>query len=396
MRSRRLVRGSRSRAALSLALGLALVGVVALGLVTLSYAGSASASAGTTTPAGVPTTDITGASGVAIDTTPTSTATPSVGPVFPSDPSAPWMYQDKSNCLSCHGDPSLTGIMQQERPDGTSIALYVDPNQLSFSVHRFNDCTTCHGSKPHDAVSPLTKLSLAEKCGSCHQYEYNQYINSVHGAPQSSGNSDPATCTDCHSATSNPHNIVRVLDPSASTYPSNVAKTCAKCHDDPKLMGKYGIMEKVYDSYMKSFHGKAMSLSGASAALQRLNTATCVNCHGSHNISLVSDPKAPVAGMDNLLKTCQTCHPNAGPEFVKGFLGHKAANSDFLPQVYWGGKAFYIFSRVMLASGLLIVLTSVSLRVGPWATHKIKRRKKKDKPEPEPEPDQEQEQEEEE
>ena len=152
--------------------------------------------------------------------------------------------------------PSLTDIMTKQRPDGTSIALYVDPNGLEYSVHRFNDCTTCHSSKPHDVQTPLTKLSLAEKCGSCHQFEYDQYIESVHGAPQTSGNSDPATCTDCHSANSNPHNVVRVLDPSASTYPKNIAQTCAKCHDDPKLMGKYGIVEKVYDSYMRSFHGK--------------------------------------------------------------------------------------------------------------------------------------------
>jgi hypothetical protein len=312
-----------------------------------------------------------------VGSTSTSNVIPSAGPVVPFDPSAPRSYLDKSNCLSCHGNHSLTGIMTQQRPDGSSIALYVDPNQLSFSVHKFNDCTTCHTTTPHDVSTPLTKLSLAQKCGSCHAYEYNQYIKSVHGAPQASGNSDPATCTDCHSATSNPHNIVRVLDPSASTYPSNIAKTCAKCHDDPKLMGKYGIVEKVYDSYMKSFHGKAMSLSGENAALQQLNTATCVNCHGAHNITKVSDPNAPVAGMDNLLKTCQTCHPTAGPEFVKGFLGHKAANSGYLRQVYWGGKAFYIFSRLMLASGALIVLTSISLRTMPWASRKIKGRSKK-------------------
>ena len=177
------------------------------------------------------------------------------------------------------------------------------------------------------------------------------------------GNSDPATCTDCHSATSNPHNVVRVLDPAASTYPKNIAQTCAKCHDDPKLMDKYGIVEKVYDSYMRSFHGKAMELAPDGAPIQQLDTATCVNCHGAHNIALVSDPNAPVAGMDNLLETCKTCHPDAGPEFVKGFLGHKAVNSDFMPEVYWGGKSFYIFSRAMLAGGVLIVATSISLRV---------------------------------
>ena len=121
-----------------------------------------------------------------------------------------------------------------------------------------------------------------------------------------------------------------------------------------------------------------MGLAPDGAAIQLLDTATCVSCHGAHNITSVSDPNAPVAGMDNLLKTCQTCHPTAGPEFVSGFLGHKAINSKFLPQVYWGGKAFYIFSRAMLTSGLLIVGGSISLRVVPSVTRRIRRRKKKE------------------
>jgi nitrate/TMAO reductase-like tetraheme cytochrome c subunit len=390
--------GSRARGALLLGLGVALVGILAVGLSVWLYTGPASAHPGnscdpdpghgtpgchvdaattattavSTTSGGIGTTEVTTGS------TSTSNVVPSSGPATSPDPNALQMFADKNNCLSCHGDPSLAGLMTKQRPDGTSIALYVDTAGSANSVHRYKDCTSCHGDKPHDVKSPLTKLSLSEKCGTCHEYEYDQYKISVHGAPQQSGNSDPATCTDCHSATSNPHNVVRVLDPAASTYPKNIAQTCATCHDDPKLMDKYGIVEKVYGSYMRSFHGKAMNLAPDGAPLQQLDTATCVNCHGAHNIALVSDPNAPVAGMENLLETCKTCHPDAGPEFVKGFLGHKAVNSDFMPEVYWGGRSFYIFSRAMLAGGVLIVATSISLRSVPWAARRIKRRKKKE------------------
>jgi nitrate/TMAO reductase-like tetraheme cytochrome c subunit len=381
VRNRRLVRGSRSRAAVSLALGIAFAGLMALGLATWLYATPASAATTTTeSPAATSATPYVDSTGTLVDPAVSpvpTTVVPSVGPALGLDPTAPRTYVDQNNCLSCHGDASLTPIMAEQRPDGSSVALYVDPKGLEYSVHRFSDCTTCHSSKPHDVKSPLTKLSLAEKCGSCHQFEYGQYIKSVHGAPQTSGNSDPATCTDCHSSNSNPHNIVRVLDPAASTYPKNIAETCARCHDNPELMGKYGIVEKVYDSYMRSFHGKAISLSGESAALQQLDKATCINCHGSHNISLVTNPDSPVAGMENLAKTCEQCHPGAGVEFAKGFLGHKEAEPNHIPQVFWGERFFYVFTRVVLAGGVVLVVAPF------WRSgvDRIKRRRKPPKKE---------------
>jgi len=274
-------------------------------------------------------------------------------------------YIDENRCLSCHGDPEL----KKKYADGTSISLFVDTGDLPYAVHRFLDCTTCHTDDPHAVETPLSKVSQG-----CHEFEYTQHAASVHGVPLNGGNSDTATCADCHSEDGNPHDIVRVLDPLASTYPRNVASTCAKCHDDPALMDKYGIVEKVYDSYMASFHGKAMELSPNDATILQLDTATCVNCHGVHNIKPVNDPTAPVAGMDNLLHTCQLCHPSAGSEFVSSFLGHKAANSDYFPVVYYGGTIFSIAVRILLGFGVLTVLISISLRFGPWVAGKFRRR----------------------
>ena len=349
------------------------VAAAAIGLAGWLHAGPATAHPGLTCNP-EPGHGTTGChqSGTTTTGAPTSSA-PTVASEPSSGRTAPQRYVDENNCLACHGDPSLT----KEQADGTSISLYVDTGHLPQAVHRYQDCTACHTSDPHSVQTPLTKLSLAEKCGTCHQYEYGQYMGSVHGVPQPSGNSDPATCTDCHSADANPHNVVRVLEPEASTYPKNSAQTCATCHDDLKLMDKYGIVEKVYDSYMRSFHGKAMTLSPKDDAIQQLDTATCVNCHGSHDIKAVDDPTAPVAGMDNLLNTCRTCHSDAGPEFVAGFLGHKAASSGFFPEVYWGGKSFFILSRAMLAGGLLVVGASIGYRGVRWIIRKVRPRNKK-------------------
>ncbi len=215
----------RCRTAMRLLVGMALVVAVAVGFGGWLLVGPAHADDGATD---------------------TSSVIPPVGELGPApDPSLANMFSDKQNCLKCHGDPSLTGLMTINRPDGSPIALFVDRTGLANTVHRYKDCTSCHSTDPHDTKSALNKMSLSAKCGTCHEYEYAQYQASVHGKAQSATNSDAATCTDCHSPTGSPHNIQRVLDPTSSVYPKNVAATCAKCHNNPSLMGQYGIVEKV-------------------------------------------------------------------------------------------------------------------------------------------------------
>jgi len=351
--------------------------VVVIGIVTFLNVGSAEATPDATCNPdpghGLPGCHVDTSDGTETSTTDGTETSTTLAPTVTtagseSDLDAPVLLVDKNSCLACHADPDLT----MTRDDGSTVSLYVNPDKVAWtSVHRFLDCSTCHTTDPHSSGSQLTKLSLAEKCGSCHEYQYEQYIVSVHGAPQAEGNSDPAACTDCHSDDSSPHTVQRVLQPSATTYPKNIADTCAKCHNDPELMGKYGIVEKVYDSYMESFHGKAMSLSSDEAILGQLRTATCVNCHGAHNITAVDDPNAPVAGMSNLAKTCEQCHPGAGAEFASGFLGHREANTEYVPQVFWGEKFFYWFTRIVLAGGVLLV----ALPVGRMIVNRIKGKK---------------------
>jgi len=66
-----------------------------------------------------------------------------------------------------------------------------------------------------------------------------------------------------------------VLEYNAPTYKKNIAQTCAKCHGNEELMASYGIVEKVYESYMRSFHGKAMQL--GTYEITQLDKATCTN-----------------------------------------------------------------------------------------------------------------------
>jgi hypothetical protein len=260
---------------------------------------------------------------------------------------------DEHNCLSCHSKLNIT----KTTSDGRQVSLLVSENDINNSAHKYIDCTTCHGLDPHSNPVDLSKISSAEKCGTCHSYEYQQHLSSIHGQQLAQGNTDVATCVDCHSATSDPHSVKRVLESDATTFKKNIAETCAKCHNNPALMQDYGIVEKVYESYMQTYHGKVIEMS--SGELSQLNTATCTNCHGAHNIKAVNDPTSTVAGMTNLVATCAQCHPNAGPAFVQGFLGHKAASPNNVPVAHYVERGFAFLLFGVLGFGLLVVITAI-------------------------------------
>lgn len=268
---------------------------------------------------------------------------------------------DENNCLTCHGN----GDMEKTGENGKKISLYVNETAVNTAAHRYIDCTTCHTSEPHEVATPLNKLSLAEKCGSCHLYEYKLHTESIHGQQLVQGNPDVATCVDCHSPEGNPHSIIRVLEYNAPAYKKNIAQTCARCHGNDELMANYGIVEKVYESYMRSFHGKAMQLS--SEEISQLDKATCTNCHGVHDIKSASDPTSPVAGLDNLAITCEQCHAGAGVAFASGFLGHKEASPENIPVAYYTDKIFTILLISVIAFGALVVIAAtVRFSLNRW------------------------------
>ena len=262
---------------------------------------------------------------------------------------------DQNQCLTCHANPDLF----KTDDNGNKISLYVSPMELDKSAHRFIDCTTCHTTSPHQVNTPLNKLSLAEKCGTCHAYQHDLYEESIHGQVVAHGDQEAASCVDCHSDDSNPHSVIRVLEPGAPTYKKNIAETCAKCHDNEELMANYGIVEKVYESYMTSFHGKALKL--GSYSISQLDKATCTNCHGAHDIRSTRDPDSPVAGLENLIKTCdQTgCHPGAGAEFAAGFLGHKEASPQNIPVAHYTEILFTVILYSVVGFGAIVVILAI-------------------------------------
>jgi cytochrome c553 len=124
------------------------------------------------------------------------------------------------------------------------------------------DCAVCHeddGAARADGRPVVVKLGTYEK--------------SVHA---------PLACVDCHAD----------LATSELPHPEKLAKVdCSGCHAGP--VEQYGV----------SAHAKART-SGAMVA------ATCVDCHGMHDIQPSKNPQSRTYHL-NVAATCSRCHGNA-------------------------------------------------------------------------------------
>ena len=104
-------------------------------------------------------------------------------------------------------------------------------------------CTHCHGEhgiiEPDDPRSPVSAARVAEEtCAPCHESavlnekygvppgRLRTYVDSYHGLKAKAGEVNVANCASCHGA----HRILPHTDPTSSIHPSNLQKTCGRCH----------------------------------------------------------------------------------------------------------------------------------------------------------------------
>ncbi len=259
-----------------------------------------------------------------------------------------------ANCRVCHDKPEFHIVSHLTTRSDTKKQLDGD----RAYAHRFVACVTCHGSNPHSTMHPVTKKSVAVACGQCHVAQRHEHETSVHGKSLEAGGKDAAGCIDCHSTQNTPHSIARVLSPESPAYRSSVATTCAKCHSRPDVMGRYGIETVVYKTYLSNFHGKANVLSPYE--ITQHPKATCVTCHGYHDIKDKQDPTSPVHKA-NLASTCGGCHPGAGKKFAAAWMGHKEATPQQYPLVYFAERFFFTLTSSVLTFGFVFM---VALDVG--------------------------------
>ncbi len=319
------------------------------------------------------------------------------GAVWAGEP--PLQAGDNGACLACHGNPDL----KYEFPSGEVWSLGVDEGTFTASVHGREGlaCTACHMNMTGYPHAPLTvnsirlyQLEQYQVCAQCHDEVYRKSLDSMHAQELAAGNWQAAICTDCHGAhdTTPPnqprskiprtcskchagiyneyldsvhghaltdegnvdvptcidcHGVHNQEDPRTTQFRLNSPELCATCHADKALMGKYDISTNVFDTYVADFHGTTVTLFERQSPDLPTNKPVCYDCHGVHNMRRHDDPQSQVVH-ENLLRTCQKCHPDATESFSASWLSHYEPDIERYPVVYFVD----LFYKILIPSVL--------------------------------------------
>ncbi|MGQ9618576.1 MAG: cytochrome c3 family protein [Candidatus Aminicenantia bacterium] len=205
----------------------------------------------------------------------------------------PIISQEVSDCLVCHEDES---VKTPERP-----GLFLKESAYSISVHGKAGltCVDCHTDLKGFMDFPHPEKLKKVDCSACHSDINEEMKESVHQGK--------VQCQDCHGT----HYIIEKDNPQSSIYSLNIPRLCEGCHLKKVKVGKSFEFIKLYDD---SVHGKALTNSGL------IYSATCVSCHGAHDIMIVSNENSRVS-RKNIPYTCGKCHSGILQDFIEGVHG---------------------------------------------------------------------------
>ena len=280
---------------------------------------------------------------------------------------------DEDSCLSCHSSsggsspetPCLSCHSRQ--PDSTmtfandeSLSLYINPEAFAASIHGDKlSCTDCHSSittYPHPERESSSQreynIAQSEICSRCHQNISQMYAASVHGKTViEEANYDTPVCNDCHTS----HTIE---DPRTAAFRLESVELCSNCHNDERLMQKYGISTNVVKTYLNDFHGRTTALIGKQSEDIWVDEAICTDCHGIHDIQKVDSPDSPVIKA-NLVDTCRKCHPEATVNFPSAWLSHYEPSIDKASLVFFARWFYRLLIPFILAGVSIHILLDV-------------------------------------
>ena len=93
-------------------------------------------------------------------------------------------------------------------------------------------------------------------------------------------------------------------DARSNTHPTNIPATCARCHEDAAMMGKYRLPTDQFTRFRRSAHGIALFDE------QNFASPSCVGCHGTHS--------ALPPSVTEIANVCGRCHVLVSQSFDAG------------------------------------------------------------------------------
>ena len=143
-----------------------------------------------------------------------------------------------------------------------------------------DDCHTAHRPlPPDDPESTVHPDNVSATCGACHHGIEEQFEESVHWAERGDeGDLEYPTCEDCHTS----HSIARTGE---GDFRLAMMDQCGRCHVEET------------ETFFDTFHGKVSRLGDEGAA-------KCYDCHGTHNIHPVDDPRSTLSRENVLDHLC--------------------------------------------------------------------------------------------
>ena len=157
-----------------------------------------------------------------------------------------------------------------------------------------------------------------EGCGVCHGAERIQHARSIH-------RSGGLGCVACHGGDPGHVESKEAAHSREKGFVGRIprgeiAASCGSCHADVVKMRPFGLRADVLDAWRSSHHGRAVLEEG------RTDAATCIDCHGVHEVLRTRDPASP-AHRTRVPATCGKCH--ADPALMESHGKTATAPAEF-------------------------------------------------------------------
>lgn len=216
------------------------------------------------------------------------------------------------NCASCHEvhatrRPHMSARLVQACNEchQKQYAEFAGSVHAELLASGAMTCLSCHSTHKDEAA--IERFDGG--CGSCHEDVEMVYRGSVHRFGRLRGNEGAATCADCHRG----HNVRAAGDAASPINPVNIPDMCGACHGrEAVIASNFVRLPITLPRYEESVHGQLNE--------QGSHAATCVDCHGSHDLQHAQQPESGINRFQ-VARTCGQCHPQAAGEYQDSIHG---------------------------------------------------------------------------